>query len=197
VKKALGPGGAMEAVLKAKDEGKVKYIGFSAHTTKAALEALRGFQFDTAMFPINFAEFYLRDFGKEVMALANERGAAILAIKPMSRGGWHQGEERTRQWWYRSVETEKEVNLAWRFTLSQKGVVAGIPPSYLDLLDKAIAAGKAYRPPTETELAELQQIAKGCESIFEREERQVALNLPHGKSPYPDCPHECLRGQFA
>ena len=58
VKLALGPGGALETFLKAKEEGKIKFLGFSAHTTKAAVEALKGFAFDTVMFPINFVEFY-------------------------------------------------------------------------------------------------------------------------------------------
>ena len=100
VKRALGPGGAIETFLKAKEEGKIKFIGFSAHTTKAAVEALRGFAFDTVMFPINFVEFYLRGFGKEVLALAGQRAAAVLAIKPMSRGAWPEGAKRTREWWY-------------------------------------------------------------------------------------------------
>jgi len=43
------------------------------------------------------------------------------------------------------------VDLAWRFTLSRKGVVAGIPVSYLDLLDKAIEAARNYRPATDAE----------------------------------------------
>jgi aryl-alcohol dehydrogenase-like predicted oxidoreductase len=72
VTRALGPGGAMETILKAKEEGKVRGIGFSAHTTKAALEALRGFDFDTVMFPISFAEYYTTGFGKEVLTLAKE-----------------------------------------------------------------------------------------------------------------------------
>ena len=65
----------------ARQEGKVKYLGFSAHTTKAALQALRGFAFDTVMFPINFVEYYNRDFGRDVLALAEEQGAAVLAIE--------------------------------------------------------------------------------------------------------------------
>lgn len=197
VKQALGPGGAIETLLKAKEEGKVKYLGFSAHTTKAALGALRGFAFDTVMFPINFVEFYLRDFGKEVLALAAERGAAVLAIKPMSRGAWRQGVQRTRKWWYRSVEEEKEVSLAMRFTLSQPGVVAGIPPSFLDLLDKAIQGARSYRAPTESELNELKQIANTCESIFQREDAQVACaSQCHGPA-FPDSPHECGGGHCA
>ncbi len=179
VRRALGPGGAIETLLKAKDEGKVKYLGFSAHTTKAALEALRGFRFDSVMFPINFVEYYLRDFGKEVLALAEQRGAAVLAIKPLSRGLWPPGVQRTRKWWYRSMETEREVALAMRFTLSQKGVVAGIPPSFLDLLDKAIQAAESYQPPTAAELGELKRLAESCRSVFEKEESVACHSCCH------------------
>jgi len=191
VKRSLGPGGAIETFLKAREEGKIKLIGFSAHTTKAALEALKGFAFDTVMFPINFVEYYLRGFGKEVLALAAQRGAAVLAIKPLSRGPWPEGAKRTRQWWYRSMESEKEVSLAMRFTLSRPGVAAGIPPSFLDLLDKAVESARSYRPPTESELDELQQIAKGCSSLFLKEESQVASASPCQGPIFPDSPHEC------
>lgn len=176
VQKALGPGGAMEAILKAKEEGKIKYIGFSAHTTKGALEAMKGFRFDTVMFPINFVEYLLKDYGRAVLDMANEQGAGILAIKAMSRGTWPKGVDRTREWWYRSVEDDLEVNMAWRFVLSQKGVAAGIPPSFLDLVDKAIAGAKAFKPITDGEVAELKRIAQTTDSIFTREEAMVAAN---------------------
>jgi predicted aldo/keto reductase-like oxidoreductase len=191
VKQALGPGGAMETILKAKEEGKVKWIGFSAHTTKAALEALKGFSFDTVMFPINFVEYYNRNFGKEVLALANEKGAAVLAIKPLSWGTWPSEVKKTREWWYRSVEEQKDVDLALRFTLSQHGVVAGIPPSFLDLLERTIEAGKAFTPLNESAAGQLKQMAVNRDSIFLREEQQVAMNLPYWKPVYPDSPHEC------
>src|SRR5207302_7576249 len=99
VKQALGPDGAMETILKAREEGKIKYIGFSAHTTKGALEALNGFKFDTIMFPINFVEYYTRGFGKDVLAKANEQGAGVLAIKPLSWGTWPKEGTRNREWW--------------------------------------------------------------------------------------------------
>ncbi len=190
VKQALGPGGALEAIVKARDAGKVKFIGFSAHTTKGALEGMRGFRFDTVMFPINFVELLKRGFGQAVLDLARQQGAAVLAIKTMSRGRWPQGVQRMRQWWYRSVEEPDEVDLAWRYTLSQPGVVVGFPPAFLDLLDKAIAAGKQYRPVTEAEVARLREIAQTCLSVFEKEEAQVAFG-PCGRPVYPDSPHEC------
>lgn len=196
VKKALGPGGAIEMFLKAKEQGKVKYLGFSAHSTKAALEMLKGFRFDTAMFPINFVEFYLRDFGREVIELAHQKGTAVIAIKPMSRGPWPKGMEQSHKWWYRPTVEQKELDLAWRFTLSRPGVVAGIPPSFLDLLDLAIEAAKRYRPPTEAELGDMRQIAKSCESLFVKEDG-LAAGLPIHTPVFPDSPHECGCGHYA
>ncbi|NQT01585.1 MAG: aldo/keto reductase, partial [Planctomycetes bacterium] len=102
VKEALGPGGAIETLLKAKEEGKIRYLGFSAHTTRGALDVMNGFRFDTAMFPINFVEFFKMGFGKPVLELANKQGVAVMAIKPMSKGPWPEGAERTREWWYRA-----------------------------------------------------------------------------------------------
>jgi predicted aldo/keto reductase-like oxidoreductase len=191
VKQALGPGGAMETILKAKEEGKIKYIGFSAHTTKAALEALKGFKFDTVMFPINFVEYYTRDFGKDVLAEANAQGAAVLAIKPLSWGTWPGGTKKTREWWYRSVEQPSDIELAMRFSLTQPGVVAGIPPSFLDLLDRTIEAARNYKPLDDSAISKLKEMSANRDSIFLREEQQVALNLPHWTPIYPDSPHEC------
>jgi len=192
VKQALGPGGAMETILKAKEEGKIHGIGFSAHTTKAALEALRGFNFDTVMFPISFAEYYTRGFGKEVLALAKEKGTAVLSIKTLHSGAWPEGAERKRNWWYRPLENQDDINLAYRWTLSLPGVVAGFPPSFLDLQAKAIEAGLAYRPATDADAQKLAEMAKGAGSIFKREEDSVAFH-----SPYPHNPSDRCEGEWA
>ena len=189
---ALGPGGAMETILEAKEQGKIRAIGFSAHTTKAALLALENFRFDTAMFPISFAEYFTIGFGKPVLKLAAEQGVAVIAMKAMCRGRWPDDMERTRKWWYRSVEEKDEVDLAWRFALSQDPVAAGIPPSFLDLVDKAIGAARDLQPITEAELKKAQDIAKTCRSLFQREEERVAHHGPHDRPIYPDCPHECF-----
>ena len=174
---AFGAEGAMELALKAKQEGKIKFIGFSAHTTKSALQAMKAFKFDTVMFPINFVEYYLRDFGKEVLALAAERGAGVISIKPISWGSWPKEGRRTRQWWYKSVEEPRQIELAMRFVLSQQGVATALPTSFLDLLDKTIAAAKVFKPLDSEAETELKQMAANRESLFLAEERQVALNL--------------------
>jgi predicted aldo/keto reductase-like oxidoreductase len=189
VKRALGPGGAMETILKAKEKGQVRFIGFSAHTTKAALEALRTFDFDTVMFPINYVEYFTRDFGKEVLQAAAEKKAGVLAIKPMHGGAPKQGEELKHPWWYRTLEDQEDINMAWRFSLSLPGVVTGFAPGFLDLVDRAITAGHAYHPATEADQAKLQAMAAGQGSIFKREEDSVAMGRPF-ESPYPHRPHQ-------
>lgn len=196
VQQALGPDGAIETFLKAKEEGKVRYLGFSAHTTKAALEAMKGFRFDTVMFPINFIEFFKMEFGKSVLELANKQGAAVLAIKPMCGGAWPKDAEKTRKNWYRPLEDESEISLALRFTLSQQRVAAGIPPAFLDLLDKAIEAARSYHPITKAETDKLQELAKTCESLFRQEQEQVARGESLRQPIYPDSPHECCLSDY-
>jgi predicted aldo/keto reductase-like oxidoreductase len=191
VKQALGPGGAIETFLWAQEQGMVKYFGFSAHTTKGALAAMNGFRFDTVMFPINFIEYFQMDFGKPVLDLAKKQGAAVLAIKPMCGGSWAEGAERTRRNWYRPLEDEREIDMALRFTLSQKPVAAGIPPAFLDLLDKAIPVGRSYRPITRAETRKLQEMSRTCLSLFREQEEAVASGRPW-RPLYPDSPHECF-----
>jgi aryl-alcohol dehydrogenase-like predicted oxidoreductase len=192
VKQVFEPDGAMEVILKARDEGKIKYIGFSAHTTKSSLDAMRRFKFDSVMFPINFVEYYTRGFGKEVLALANEQGAGVIAIKPLSWGTWQKDGKKTREWWYNSVEAPEEIDLALRFSLSQKGVVSAIPTSFVDLAERTITAAANYRPLDTAGVERLQQMAANRESIFLSEEKQVALNLPYWTPVYPESPHEAV-----
>ncbi len=191
VKKALGPGGAIETFLDAQKEGKIRYLGFSAHTTRAALEALKGFDFDTVMFPINLVEYYKLGFGKAVLEQANKQGTAVIAIKPMCRGAWPQGVEKQRRWWYRPMEDAEEIELGLKFTLSQPGVAAGFPPGFADLADKAVDAVRNYEPITEAEIEKARKLAYSCVSIFKREEDKIAQGGQEKGTAYPDSPYEC------
>jgi predicted aldo/keto reductase-like oxidoreductase len=189
VQRAFGPGGAIETFLKAKDEGKVRYLGFSAHTTKGALEALKAYAFDTAMFPISFSEYFQYGFGKAVMEEAARRGTAVIGMKALYGGARARGIELTHEWWYRTVEKDDEVALAIRFTLSQPGVIAAVPPSFIDLTDKAITAAQAYQPITEAELATLRQMSVGRGSVFQDEENRVNAGQPLRALLHQDCLH--------
>jgi len=143
------------------------------------------------MFPISYVDYINWDFGKAVLEAAKERGMAVFAMKAIYAGAWAEGATRTRQWWYRPLEKDDEIELAIRFALSQPGVVNGVPVSYLDLLDKCIQAAKSYRPITEAEMGKLRQLAAGCGSVFRREDEKVAVGHPLHGPFHPDSPHEC------
>ena len=66
VEKVFGPGGAMETFGRAKKDGKVRYIGFSAHSEEAAHAALDHFDFDSILFPLSFPLWIKNNFGPSV-----------------------------------------------------------------------------------------------------------------------------------
>jgi aryl-alcohol dehydrogenase-like predicted oxidoreductase len=128
VEEIFAPGGALETFNKARDEGKIRYIGFSAHSVEAALAMLERFRFDSVLFPVNFICYARGGFGPQVIERAGKLGVACLAIKAMAHGPWRKGEKRKySNCWYRPIENRELARQALRFTLSEK-VTAAIPP---------------------------------------------------------------------
>ena len=178
VAQALGPNGALEAIVKAKEEGKIRHIGFSAHTTKAAVAAMEGFAFDSCMFPINFVEYFRIGFGKDVLETAAKKGTAVISIKPVSRGSWPKDAKKTYDWWYQPLEDETEMQQAMNWVLSQKGVVTTLPASFVDVFERTVKAARSFRTVSPEETTALKTVADSCISIFEREEKAVAAYWP-------------------
>ena len=181
VEQALGPGGAMDTILKARDEGKIKHIGFSAHTTEAALTALEGFEFDTCMFPINFVEWFRTGFGQEVVKRANEKGVALISIKPVSLGRWPEGMEKAYQWWYRPIQDPEQMKSAMRWVFSLPGLVTGIPASFLPVLDTMIDGVQDLEPVRGEDPESLEKFAANCTPLFNDKPPGVAMRTPHDR----------------
>lgn len=182
VKQVFGPGGAMETLVRAREEGKVRWLGFSAHTKEAALDCLRHFPFETVMYPVNFIEHFTHQFDPEVLTLARSAGAAVIAIKPISAGSWRPGETRTRgNYWYKALEAQEEINQAIRFTLSLESVVSAIPTSFLDLNERAIIAGRNFRPATEGDLGAMRELAAKYSPLFPRKPLYLSSTGPHSR----------------
>ncbi|MGC2581037.1 MAG: aldo/keto reductase, partial [Acidobacteriaceae bacterium] len=93
VNRIMGPGGAQEAFEAGRKAGKIRYLGFSAHSEEAALALLDHFDFDTVLFPINFVLTSQKNFGPRVIARVHEKGAGMLAIKAMAKSKWPTGVE--------------------------------------------------------------------------------------------------------
>lgn len=142
----LGPGGALEAFVAAREAGLVRYIGFSAHGEDAALLLLRQFRFDSMLFPINFACWLGAGFGRAAVAEARARGTGVLALKALARRPWQT--EESRRWpkcWYEPIDDPSAVALALRFTLSGP-VTAAVSPGHAELLQLACDAARELSP---------------------------------------------------
>ena len=77
------PGGALEAVLKAKEAGKVRHIGVTSHNLKMAIKLVKTGLFSTIQFPFNFIE---TDAENELFPAARKLGMGILVMKPFAGG---------------------------------------------------------------------------------------------------------------
>jgi len=167
VNRALRWDGAMRAILKAKDEGKVKYIGFSAHSSEAALRAMERFDFDTILFPVNYVCYFKADFGPEVIKKAKEKKMGILAIKAMARQPW-PNEELQKYWpknWYQPILNPEETNLALCFALSQP-ITSAIPPGDVRLFRRALDIAHSFTPLNDREERRLRLLASNLEPLF-------------------------------
>jgi len=162
----LNKGGAMETFLEARDEGKVRLLGFSAHSVEAAMALMDGFDFDTILFPFNFATWYAGNFGPQVMEKAKEKGMGILALKSMAWRRWEEGEERTNsKTWYKPLPNAEEANKGLRFTLSHP-VTAAIPPGHEDFFSMALKLAQDFKPMEKTEIIEIKKKGMQTNPIF-------------------------------
>ncbi len=169
VERSFAPGGAMEAILRAREQGKVRLIGFSAHTEEAALLALEYFDFDTVMFPINFVCWHSGNFGPRVYEKAVERNLGIFVLKSLAERGLRSGEERLfSNVWYKPVLDNELFDQALAFSLSRK-VTSVIPPGDMSLFLKALDRVHHFRPLTANQEDSLRQKALQIDPLFSRE----------------------------
>jgi aryl-alcohol dehydrogenase-like predicted oxidoreductase len=162
----FGKDGALETFVEAREEGKVKYLGFSAHSVEAAMALMEGFDFNSILFPFNFATWYNGNFGPQVMERAKEKGMGILALKAMAWRNWEDGEERTNtKTWYKPLPDREQAREGLRFTLSHP-VTAAIPPGHEDLFSMALELATEFTPMDKEDIAAIKEKALKTEPIF-------------------------------
>ena len=166
-------GGAMEVFIKAREAGKVRYIGFSAHSEEAALLAMDRFAFDSILFPFNFAAYEAGKFGPAVLKRAREKKMGVLALKAMAHQKLAEGvkseEAKWKKCWYEPLDGAHQVELALRYTLGLP-VDAAIPPGHWELFKMALSLaeqGVATKPLKEEERQELLALAGKSRVLFE------------------------------
>jgi aryl-alcohol dehydrogenase-like predicted oxidoreductase len=167
VDKILGPDGAMETFIEARKEGKIRYIGFSAHSVEAAMALMDRFDFDTILFPFNYATWYAGNFGPQVLARAQEKKMGILALKAMAKGPWEKGANRSKypKCWYEPLVTPEDIRQGLRFTLSHP-VTAAVTPGESELFKIALSLRNDLKPLKKTEIISLKSKAAAGEPLF-------------------------------
>lgn len=166
VNKVFAKDGAMEAVLQAKSDGKIRHIGFSAHSVEAALHAMELFDFDTVLFPLNFVCWNTGNFGPQVFEKAKQRNMGILALKSMALTTLKKGEEKVYpNCWYRPVMDDETLKMAFRYTLSLD-ITAAVSPGAAELFWKGVEIAKNFTPLKKMEREKLLALAKNTEPVF-------------------------------
>lgn len=162
----LGPGGAMETFVQARSRGMVRHLGFSAHSEEAALALIEGFDFDSILFPFNWACWLKAGFGRAVLARAQEKGMVRLALKTLAKRKWNEGEEKSwPKCWYKPVDTYEEAEKAVRFTLSMP-VTAGVSPGHIELFRWMCDAAERIGPLSPADETTLGSAAAELDVIF-------------------------------
>jgi predicted aldo/keto reductase-like oxidoreductase len=166
---AFQKGGAMEVFDEAKKSGQVRYLGFSAHTAEAALAAMERYDFDSIMFPVNYASLLKVDFSPKVLDAAKSRGMAIMGIKPLVHSAWDDNVNRKEhehgRMWYCPITDVREAQLGLNYSLSQ-GITAGLPPANETLFRRALDLGMHTKSIEEKEVEELKKIAASLTPLF-------------------------------
>ncbi len=148
--------GAVEAILAAHDEGLCRFVGITGHNLGAPaahLEALRRYDLDTVMFPVNprlWADRQYRDDAEALLEYTTAHDVGVMAIKAAAARPWG-GRVRTATTWYEPYTAAPDLARGIGFALSTPGVHAFCTPGDTGLLPAALSAAGANRPLTPEE----------------------------------------------
>ena len=155
--RALGPGGAIEAAVRAKDEGLVGDIGITGHGDQAAathLEALRRFPFATVLTPLNAVLWRDPAFRTTFEALVDEvrrQDVGLMTIKTASRRNWPEGAEQTHATWYEPLTDAERIRAAVSWVLAHQEITGLATAGDVHLLGMIVDAERDRLSPAEAE----------------------------------------------
>jgi predicted aldo/keto reductase-like oxidoreductase len=164
-------GPAIEAILRARDEGLTRFVGITGHdfgTAAAQLEAVRRYDLDSVMLPVYAGALAHPQYAADVAALLDEaarRDLAVMAIKAGAHRPWGE-HEKTSTTWYEPFTDPALVARGVRFTLGTPGVHAFCTTGDVDVLPHQLAAAADYEPLSPAERDALLHDAADWPTIF-------------------------------
>jgi aryl-alcohol dehydrogenase-like predicted oxidoreductase len=164
------PGGALEAIREARQAGLTRFIGITGHGVDSPaifLEALRRFDFDSILFPLNFVQFanpVYRKNAEELLRQCRARDVGTMIIKSITRGPWGE-KPKNRTTWYQPFEEVELIQPAVNFVLSHD--VTGLcTAGDTDVLPRLLAACDHFSPLDENAREALIASADKFEPLF-------------------------------
>jgi aryl-alcohol dehydrogenase-like predicted oxidoreductase len=156
-KTALGPRGALEALVEARSQGLVRFIGVTGHGSQVAAmhrRSLERFAFDSVLFPYNFTMLENPQYAADVEALikvCTERGVAMQTIKSAARRRWQNG-DGPKFSWYEPLRDKDALKRAVHFVLSRPGLFLNTSSDATILKSILDAAGENPKAPSRSEM---------------------------------------------
>jgi aryl-alcohol dehydrogenase-like predicted oxidoreductase len=148
----FAPDGAAEALLAAKQQGKVRFIGFTGHKDPDIhLKMLsHDFPFDTVQMPLNCCDATFRSFETHVLPEAGRKGIAVLGMKSLGGSG-----ELVRHGAVTAAQ-----GLSYAMSLPVATTISGVDS--MDVLDQNLKIAVNFKP---LEAAEMQKLRDQCRSL--------------------------------
>lgn len=173
-------GGAIEAVIEARDDGRVRHVGFTGHKDPQylmkmlATAATWGFRFDAVQMPLNCFDAHFRSFEKQVLPALQEDGIGCIGMKPLGGRG-----DIPKSGAVSAVEA-----LHYAMDLPVSTVVTGCDS--LDVLHQALDAARSYQPLTAEEIQRLldRTSRAAADGAFERYKTTLDHDGTRGKTEW-------------
>lgn len=167
---AMGPGGALEAFIEAKEQGLVRFLGVTGHGLEAPAmhrRSLERYPFDAVLLPYNYTMMQNQQYAADFEALAQlceERAVAMQTIKAITLGPWGE-KPRTDATWYEPLHEQEDIDLAVNWVLARPKIFLNTVGD-INILPKVFdAAGHLSAKPSDEEMDKL-VAERGMQPLF-------------------------------
>jgi aryl-alcohol dehydrogenase-like predicted oxidoreductase len=163
----LGPNGGMEAIIEAKKQGLLRYIGITGHKPSFLADALQVFDFDTVLFPLN--RIVAAHPGETIefstlLKVARQQDVGTIAMKTVAMGHWNRNMHMYKTW-YEPFDTQEDIDKSLWYALSQDITTVAMPGD-LRLWPMVIDAAERFKPMTKKEQSAAVIDAKQYKPLF-------------------------------
>ena len=139
----FAPGGSAESLLKAKEQGKTRYIGFTGHKSPSIHRRMlsQGFPWDAVMMPLNALDAHYDSFEREILPICQEQGIAVIGMKSFADGNIFKA----------GTGITAQEALRYALSLPVAAFVSGMET--MEVLEQNLAVARDFVPMTEEERA--------------------------------------------